>query len=724
MSSTFYDDVQQLVQDLLDRVGKKIVFGSGFGRPIHILNELYRRAVEDPSIDLTIITGLMVERPKGSSELESRFIDPFVERVFGSLPDLAFLKPYKKGTLPDNIKVLEIFITAGSALNSPYAQQHYIYSNFTFWFRDMVSNGCNVFGHELTHRDIDGQRHYSMSSEAFVRDGLLRLQAEREKGKEVAIVGQVNQTMPFMYNDALVGESVYDFILDNREYDHTLLGVPTQAVETADYMIGLHASSLIPDAGTLQIGIGSLGDAITYGLILRHRHNEEYLSALDTLGTLANNGALVDEIGGTSPFEKGIYGSTEMFADGFRHLFDAGILTREVHDDVILQKLLNEDKVSADINMAALDELVAAGAISTELTGEDVDYLKKFGFFRDDISLEGELLCTADGNKLEASLASQAARRDIEKHCLGDKLAPGIVLQAGFFLGPQAMYEALRTMPEADLKKISMINISYVNQLYGCEEIGRAQRQKARFMNTTIMSTLLGAACSDGLDDGRKISGVGGQYNFVAMAHALDDGRSVLMCRSTRSKGGKVTSNIVWNYGHITIPAHMRDILVTEYGIADIRGKMEKDVIAGILNITDSRFQDELLEQAKEAGKIPLDYEIPAEYRNNTPQRLERLAGEMRKKGLLPKFPVGTDFTREELVLAGVLQKLKKKLASKTEIFKLLAGAVEASRHDTRAAMPYLKRMGLDNPDSLKDKAIQKLLISELDDAGVLKTGR
>ena len=60
------------------------------------------------------------------------------------------------------------------------------------------------------------------------------------------------------------------------------------------------------------------------------------------------------------------------------------------------------------------------------------------------------------------------------------------------------------------------------------EEIARLQRQKARFINTTVMVSLLGAACSDGLEDGRKISGVGGQYNFVAMAHALDDARSVV----------------------------------------------------------------------------------------------------------------------------------------------------------------------------------------------------
>ena len=74
-----FQDLEQCVEALLGQVGKKVVIGGGFGRPIHIFNELFRRASEDPGIELTIITGLMVERPKGSSDLESRFIDPFVE---------------------------------------------------------------------------------------------------------------------------------------------------------------------------------------------------------------------------------------------------------------------------------------------------------------------------------------------------------------------------------------------------------------------------------------------------------------------------------------------------------------------------------------------------------------------------------------------------------------------------------------------------------------------
>jgi hypothetical protein len=190
------------------------------------------------------------------------------------------------------------------------------------------------------------------------------------------------------------------------------------------------------------------------------------------------------------------------------------------------------------------------------------------------------------------------------------------------------------------------------------------------------------------------------------------------MCRSTRTKGGSVSSNIVWNYGHTTIPAHLRDVVVTEYGVALLRGQREQDVIARLLNIADSRFQEELLTQAREAGKVPEDYRIPDQFRNNTPERLRAALAPQREQGLFPKFPFGTDFTEEELVLMEVLEKLKRDMGSRGGMLKTLAGAVEATLLPPEAAEPYLARMGLEHPTDLKQTAMQKLLVAELSAAG------
>lgn len=718
-SPKYFSDLEQCVEALLQHVGNKVVIAGGFGRPAHLFNELYRRAVADPGIELTIITGVSFSRPKGSSDLEKRFIDPFVERVFGNLPDLDYVEPYLKGQLPKNIEIVEVFLQAGTFLNNRHAQENFVYSNFTHWLRDMVEQGCNVFSQMTCKREIDGKLCYSMSGDAYALDILPRLQSLREQGKKVAVIGQLNEELPFMYNDAIVPPETYDFILENPAYNHTLLGPPSPPVDTTDYMIGLNATSLLPNGGTLQIGIGALGDAITYGCILRHEQNARFKAVLSELGVLENFGTIIDEVGGTEPFDKGLYGSTEMFADGFRHLYNHGILKRAVYDDVRLQRLVNAGKISAEVTPATLDTLLAEGLIGSELSAGDLEFLRKYGIFRNSVTLANGMLRCADGTEIRADLADSKSREAIQQNCLGTELSGGIVLHAGFFLGPQAMYQQLRSMPEEEARKICMTDIAYVNQLYGCEEIARAQRQKARFVNTTIMVSLLGAACSDGLDNGGKISGVGGQYNFVAMAHALDDARSILMCRSTRTKGDKVSSNIVWNYGHTTIPAHLRDIVITEYGIAMLRGQREKDVIARLLNIADSRFQEELLAQAKSCGKIDADYEIPARYRHNTPERLERVAGRLRAEGLFPKFPFGTDFTHEEQVLGDVLQNLKAKMGSRRTLFRTLAGAVgTAGMAMPPAAQPYLARMGLDQPHDLKETAVQKLILAELREAG------
>ena len=118
------------------------------------------------------------------------------------------------------------------------------------------------------------------------------------------------------------------------------------------------------------------------------------------------------------------------------------------------------------------------------------------------------------------------------------------------------------------------------------------------------------------------------------------------MLRATREANGRTTSNIRWNYGHTTIPRHLRDIVVTEYGIADLRGKTDRDVIAAMLAVADSRFQDELLRQrqGRRQDRAGASSCRPA-CRDNTPERIARALAPAREQGLLPPFPFGTDFT-------------------------------------------------------------------------------
>ena len=78
-----------------------------------------------------------------------------------------------------------------------------------------------------------------------------------------------------------------------------------------------------------------------------------------------------------------------------------------------------------------------------------------------------------------------------------------------------------------------------------------------------------------------------------------------------------------------------------------------------MLQVADSRFQDELALQAKDAGKLPKDFEIPPAHRENFPERIAEALKPAREAGLLPSFPFGSDFTEVEQRLIPALQLLQ-----------------------------------------------------------------
>jgi hypothetical protein len=338
--------------------------------------------------------------------------------------------------------------------------------------------------------------------------------------------------------------------------------------------------------------------------------------------------------------------------------------------------------------------------------------------FRSDVEYANGRMRAIGGRWIDANLAAAACRARLAAECLGRELQNGQVLHAGFFVGPRGFYAALRDLPESERRQLGMRGVAYVNQLYGPDqELRILQRRDARFVNTTMMVTLLGAAVSDGLADGRVVSGVGGQYNFVSMAHALPGARSILCVRATRTSAGKVTSNIVWNYGHTTIARHLRDIVVTEYGVAELRGRTDQEIIAALLNITDSRFQDELLAQAKAARKIPADYRIPDACRDNTPARLSRALAGLRSRGFFSEYPFGTYLTAEEIVLSRALQCLQARTTTFSRKVPTLLDAVWRGKPVERH-LPLLQRLRLDRPTSLGQRLLQRLVVMALRDGG------
>ena len=291
------------------------------------------------------------------------------------------------------------------------------------------------------------------------------------QGLPLLKVAVVNHQMPFMPNGAEVSPGLYDIVVTDPAASHRLFGPPNAKVSTADYAIGLHASSLVADGGTLQIGIGSLGDAIAQALIVRDRHAVEYRSILTGLcpdglgdGTASPGGPTVRrELG---RFDRGLYGCSEMFVNGFLKLIEAGIVRREVFADTVLQQLLNGGAITDEtVTPLTLQALWDAGRVHSPLTADDIDFLTRFGIFKPGVTLDGAHLMF-EGMALANDLVGEAQFDAVCGSLLGKRLSGGIVMTGGFFLGPNNFYERLRSMPPQALARIDMTRIDFINQLY------------------------------------------------------------------------------------------------------------------------------------------------------------------------------------------------------------------------------------------------------------------
>lgn len=700
--------LEQAVDRVLSEIDGPIHLGLplGLGKPNRWVNALYARVRDMPERQLTIYTALCLARPRAGQDLQRRFLEPFVDRVYGDYPELAFLADLHSGDLPANVRVEQFFFQPGSLLECEPAQQDYISSNYSHVARDLNAKGLNLVA-QLVAADAAQPEHFSLSCNPDVTLDLLPLlNKRRAAGETVLSVAQIHGDLPYMAGDAQVPRDTFDIHIVEDERT-TLFSTPNMPVTLQDHCIGLFASSLVRDGGTLQIGIGSMGDALAAALMARQSDNSGYRQLMQALQADETWAEAIAANGGLAPLEQGLYGCSEMFVNGLLALAEAGLVRRQVYADTRLQRLALAGALDQQGRLQSVQALLDAG-LPTTLQPGDLAWLCDSGLLPGGIRLEEGELYLSDGGRIAADLSDPQTQARLQPY-LG-RAGGGVVLHGGFFLGPESFYRRLRELDDTERQRFAMTGIRYINELHGQEELKRLQRRDARFINTVFTMTLLGAGVADQLEDGRVLSGVGGQYNFVAQAHALEDARSILLLRSWRESGGEVSSNIVWEYGHTTIPRHLRDIVVTEYGIADLRGKTDAQVIEALLNISDSRFQPGLIEQAQQAGKLPADFRLQERFTNNLPERLQQLRDEY--PALFAEYPLGSDFSAVEQDLLRALSWLKSKLRL-TEVLELGKATLDAPEP---AAYPeHLRRMSLEAPDGVREALYQRLLLAGLE---------
>jgi hypothetical protein len=140
--------------------------------------------------------------------------------------------------------------------------------------------------------------------------------------------------------------------------------------------------------------------------------------------------------------------------------------------------------------------------------------------------------------------------------------------------------------------------------------------------------------------------------------------------------------------------------------VADLRGRSDGDCVEAMLAVTDAGHRDALAGAAVAAGKLAPGYRAapaPANSRAALAARLRPL----RRSGVLPDYPLGSDFTDVEQRIVRALAWLKPRAATRRGRLALVARALAAPAADDPDAM---RRMGLASPAGFAGRLEARML--------------
>lgn len=174
---------------------------------------------------------------------------------------------------------------------------------------------------------------------------------------------------------------------------------------------------------------------------------------------------------------------------------------------------------------------------------------------------------------------------------LGKAIHPGKTVYT-FCAGTAETYAFLDGNPEIEGYPVEHTNDPYVI----------AQNPNMYAINATVAVDLTGQACSESIG-GMQYSGTGGQVDFVRGAFLSEGGRSFLGTYST-AKGGTI-SCIQPSLPPAAVVTTSRtdiDMVVTEFGVAELRGRSLRERAQSLIAIAHPKFHDELQAEAAKRG--------------------------------------------------------------------------------------------------------------------------
>lgn len=159
-----------------------------------------------------------------------------------------------------------------------------------------------------------------------------------------------------------------------------------------------------------------------------------------------------------------------------------------------------------------------------------------------------------------------------------------------FLMGSQKLYDYVDNNPAVELHPVDYVNHPFII----------AQNDNMVSINSALQVDLMGQVNAESIG-AKQFSGTGGQVDFVRGASMSKGGRSIIAMPSTAAKG--TISKIVMNLdtgSAVTTSRNDVDYIVTEYGIAALKGKTLRDRAKALIAIAHPDFREALTKQALE----------------------------------------------------------------------------------------------------------------------------
>ena len=167
-------------------------------------------------------------------------------------------------------------------------------------------------------------------------------------------------------------------------------------------------------------------------------------------------------------------------------------------------------------------------------------------------------------------------------------------VSTAFCWGSEELYEFIDHNEDVEIRSSSYINDPFVI----------AQNDNMVSINAAIGVDLTGQICSETIGT-KQYSGSGGAMDFAYGALHSKGGRGIIALHSS-AKGGQISkiSAMLSPGSAVTIPRSLVDHVVTEYGIARLRGRSLSERAKELIAVAHPNFREELTVQAKEIGLL------------------------------------------------------------------------------------------------------------------------